>query len=563
MNQQLTSLDTVLAYHERTKHNFQRYAMGPDHIDWDAQPDSFRRYAGAERFELPLVADTLDSAYVDLYRPGAIAPQPMNLNTVAALLELSLGISAWKQYGGSRWALRCNPSSGNLHPTEGYVVLPNLSDIPAGVYHYMSHDHVLEQRGLFDGKGAEIFDATLSSGRFLFGLTSIPWREAWKYGERAFRYCQHDIGHAIAAVRYAAATLGWTVQLLDNWADAEIVTVLGLDRDDDFNRAEREVPEVMLCVNSNSPLTPKFPSPSLFKSREILSMMADVKWAGKANVLDHHHHYEWAVIDTVLEATKFPEKILSAMTAVKWADEADWIAPPLPPLPSISCTSRAADLIRQRRSAQMFDGVTPLSREAFYRLLDSTLPRHNAAPWDVFPYLPRIHLILFVHRVTDLSPGLYVLLRRAGIEENLRAALQHEHFVWLKPEACPEHLQFYQLVSGDAQTIAQQISCHQEIAADSAFSLGMLAEFEESLKNRPWGYRRLFWEAGIIGQVLYLEAEAVGVRGTGIGCYFDDAVHALLGLTGTCYQSMYHFTVGSPLIDKRLQTLPPYAHLDS
>ena len=35
-------------------------------------------------------------------------------------------------------------------------------------------------------------------------LSSIHWREAWKYGERAYRYCQHDAGHAIAATRYAA-----------------------------------------------------------------------------------------------------------------------------------------------------------------------------------------------------------------------------------------------------------------------------------------------------------------------------------------------------------------------
>ena len=41
---------------------------------------------------------------------------------------------------------------------------------------------------------------------FLIGLSSVHWREAWKYGERAFRYCQHDAGHAIGTVRIAAAT---------------------------------------------------------------------------------------------------------------------------------------------------------------------------------------------------------------------------------------------------------------------------------------------------------------------------------------------------------------------
>ncbi len=35
---------------------------------------------------------------------------------------------------------------------------------------------------------------------------------------------------------------------------------------------------------------------------------------------------------------------------------------------------------------------------------------------------------------------------------------------------------------------------------------------------------------GVIGQVLYLEAEAAGARATGIGCFYDDPVHDVLGL---------------------------------
>jgi SagB-type dehydrogenase family enzyme len=531
----------ILSYHERTKHHFDHYASGPAHIDWNAQPDSFRRYRGTKRVELPLTADTLEAAYTELYQPAAIAPLPFNLNHIAALLELSLGLSAWKQYGSHRWALRCNPSSGNLHPTEGYLILPNQTELLAGVYHYLSHDHVLEQRGCFDPKGAEILENVLLDRQLLLGLTSIPWREAWKYGERAFRYCQHDIGHAIAAVRYAAAALGWRVVVLDHWADTDITTMLGLNRDQDFKEAEREVAEVMLCIGPNQ-------KPIQFEQLE--SAMDNVKWIGEANILDSNHHYEWPIIDTALKATLKPN-----------TEEIHWTAPNLPPLSPISGTSRAADIIRQRRSAQMFDGATPLKLDAFYRLLDSTLPRNDAPPWDVFPYPPKIHLLIFVHRVTELSPGLYILRRHNDIDDSLRAACQQEQFVWKKPKSCPEHLSFYQLLSGDAQMAARQISCHQDIAADSAFSLGMLAEFEEHLKNKPWNYRRLFWEAGIIGQILYLEAEAVGVRGTGIGCYFDDAVHSLLGLTDRRYQSLYHFTVGTPLIDKRLQTLPPYAHL--
>src|SRR5204863_8427113 len=120
----------------------------------------------------------------------------------------------------------------------------------------------------------------------------------------------------------------------------------------------------------------------------------------------------------------------------------------------------------------------------------------------------------------------------------------------------------YRLATGDLRALAQRVSCHQEIAADGAFSLGMLAWFERGIRDRgAWWYRRLFWEAGLLGQVLYLEAEACGLRGTGIGCYFDDAFHSTLGLEGNSFQSMYHFTIGGPVEDTRLTTLSGYSHL--
>ena len=115
------------------------------------------------------------------------------------------------------------------------------------------------------------------------------------------------------------------------------------------------------------------------------------------------------------------------------------------------------------------------------------------------------------------------------------------------------------------KTWPRQLSCGQEIASDSAFALGMVAEFDESLETfGPWFYKRLFWETGLIGQVFYLEAEAAGIRATGIGCFFDDPVHRVLGFyPKTKWQSLYHFTIGGPTDDGRLSTLPPYGHLSS
>ncbi|MFH1493356.1 MAG: nitroreductase family protein [Pseudomonadota bacterium] len=188
------------------------------------------------------------------------------------------------------------------------------------------------------------------------------------------------------------------------------------------------------------------------------------------------------------------------------------------------------------------------------------MPRENVPPWDAIAWPPRMHLALFVHRVEGLAPGVYLFLRNGEVEPRMRAELSDE-FLWQRVEGCPAHLSLFRVVAADARNAAKALSCHQGIAADSAFSLGMLAEYESALAHGPWAYRQLFWEAGMLGQVLYLEAEAAGVRGTGIGCFFDDGVHDLLGIKGRWLQSLYHFTVGGALNDTRLQTLPPYAHL--
>jgi hypothetical protein len=107
--------------------------------------------------------------------------------------------------------------------------------------------------------------------------------------------------------------------------------------------------------------------------------------------------------------------------------------------------------------------------------------------------------------------------------------------------------------------VARQTSCDQAIAADGVFAVAMLAEFRDPvLAHGPWFYRRLYWETGLIGQVLYLEAEASGIRGTGIGCFFDDLTHRTFGLDDDRFQVLYHFTMGGPVEDSRLRTLPPY-----
>jgi nitroreductase len=419
-------------------------------------------------------------------------------------------------------------------------MLPALPDLEAGVYHYGSRDHVLEQRCSLASEGSERLARSLPPSCFLAGFTSVHWRESWKYGVRAYRYCQHDIGHAVAALRYAAAALGWSALLLDEPGDDEVSAWLGLNRDADFpvHPLDREHPGPLLLVGPGSlaPVTP---------NHQALDGAA---WTGKANPLSREHVH-WQAID---ETARAAHKGRTEATRV--------IAFDLPPLLA-GAALPAATLIRQRRSCLALDSRTTTDAATLYRILDRLLPRPSIPPWDVLPWAPQIDLALFVHRVRGLKPGLYLFERAAERHEERRQAFS-TRFDWQRIEGCPVHLPLYRLTTGDLRALAQRVSCHQDIAADGAFSLGMLAWHAEGIRRRgAWWYRRLFWEAGVLGQVLYLEAEAAGLRGTGIGCFFDDAVHQALGLTDERWQSLYHFTMGRPVEDRRLRTIAPYAHL--
>jgi hypothetical protein len=219
----------------------------------------------------------------------------------------------------------------------------------------------------------------------------------------------------------------------------------------------------------------------------------------------------------------------------------------------------AAGVILQRRSAQRFDARHVMPLQDFYALLDATLPR-DRAPWDALLSPTRIGLVLFVHRVEGLQPGLYLLPRSTHLAELLNASLD-ARFLRQPVEGAPAHLGLQLLTPAPAAELhraARSLNCHQDIASNACFALGMVAEFDVPLAHDPSAYRDLYREAGLIGQVLYLHAEATGLRGTGIGCYFDDPFHELLGLQGNTLQSLYHFTVGLSLEDTRIETSITY-----
>jgi len=551
-----SAAEVVAAYHERTKHHFHRYAASLGYMDWATQPDPFRRYAGADLVRLPLPKAGRPLPYWQLYASAAVPPMPLSLASVSLFFRYALSLTAWKQSGDTTWPLRANPSSGNLHPTESYALLPALDQIgeTAAVYHYAPREHALERRAALDAKrwnelAGSFSEGSFPAGSFFVGLSSVHWREAWKYGERAFRYCQHDVGHALASLRIAAAALGWRLVLLDSVSDGTLSSLLGLDRDEDFAAAEREEADLLVLIS------PDLPAPLLTESKPLTAHGGGVLWQGKANTLTPEHSVEWPVIDAVAQATRRCESSPIKEDFSGFPSEDELFGTPIR---QGQLTAERA--ILGRRSAVAMDGSTAISRAAFFRMLARLIPtqERRAMPWDAIPWRPRIHIGLFVHRVDGLAPGIYALARDPDKVDILKRVMQAE-FCWQRVPDCPPRLPLYLLKEGDCRTLATTVSCGQAIAGDGAFSLAMIADYMDSLAAYGSGfYRNLFWEAGMVGQLLYLEAEESGIRATGIGCYFDDPVHAAFGIVSREWQSFYHFTVGGPVEDNRLTTLPAY-----
>jgi nitroreductase len=219
----------------------------------------------------------------------------------------------------------------------------------------------------------------------------------------------------------------------------------------------------------------------------------------------------------------------------------------------------ARAIVRRRRSAVDMDARTALSSGAFYGMLRTLVPHLTPAlhPW---PGPACVHPVFFVHRVTGLAPGLAILVRDPAAEPELRAAISLDRAFPRLPGQ-PEDLPLFGIGEGDVGPIARAVSCHQDIAADGAFAVAMLARFAPTLHDEgAAAYRRLHWEAGHVGQLLYLEAEAHDIGATGMGCFFDDAIHELLGLTDRTFQSIYSFTVGGAVHDPRIASLAAYHH---
>ncbi len=464
-------------------------------------PDPFRHYEGVPVLDLPADPPVPETPALEVL-DGALgatttADGPAFLSQ---LLFYSAAISASKRVpsSGYRYALRVNPSSGNLHPTEFHFRTRGLKDWPDGLYHYCPSAHVAEQRA----RGDFGMNSGGRSAPIVFILTSIAWREAWKYRDRAYRYCLHDIGHAWQALAFAARAIGCESFATGHFPDDEVAERCRL-HDDEWP---------MLVVEVRGASVPMRPPDA----------HAETVWyGGHANQLSKET-IRYPSIDGIHTATKISNH--------EWPGIPTAEPPPhgfgdfkLPP-PASSGRS-FGEVARRRRSALDFQGgMQSLSLPQLSAILAvAARPLHADFAGSRF-----IQLYLYVHRVDGLEPGVY----------------RH----W------PEHDELERIGSGDQRVPAAGLSLGQDLAGNACVAFSMIGDLDRAARAyADRGYRYVHFEAGALGHRLYLAAEALGLGATGIGAFYDEEVHRYLRLTRPQGQVVYHFAIGYPVPDPRLE----------
>ncbi len=492
----------LFAYHQATKHTYQSVRANARYLDWHNQPDPFRSYEGASRINLPPEPGFPEIGTFDAIAALAESENEserqekivLDQDWLSRFLWHSMAVSAWKKIPGTgaRYSLRVNPSSGNLHPTETYVALRAFSGLDEGLYHYRADLHAVElrSRGAWTQHLARALETPwVSESRLIVGFTSIFWREAWKYSERAYRYCCHDLGHAMMSALLAARALGLTGGVVAHFSDLRLARSMGLAQSDEAPMAFLVFPPLKSSIESSS--TPVGP------------------FAGIPNELSREE-VPYELLLGMHAATILPDPAgpLPRVSAAKQG-----IAVGNAPVPDAARDAAFGSTARRRRSALDFDARTPpMSRDELEQLLDFAT-RDWRADWrgnfegetsQSESGADLVELYLYVHRVSDCEPGVY-----------------RWHRVNRKLE---------QLHRGNVQRVAAFLSLEQALAGNSCFTVSMIADLSDATRvfgNR--GYRYVFFEAGAIGQKLYVGAEALGWNATGIGAFYDDDVHRYLG----------------------------------
>jgi len=451
-------------------------------LDPSNRPAPFKGYVGLEATPLPTelgesgvrAADALSG------RRRPVTPAPLDAATLARLLFFTAGVtrSSASPVFEERTYFRTAMSAGNLHPVEVYAVCTGVAGVPDGVHHFdpLAVSLTTLRRG-----------AVTPSPGCTIVLTGIPWRTAWKYGERGFRHLYWDAGTMLANLLAMADASALDAGVWTGFVDDDVARLVGIDGVTEFPLAlvsigapdvidvPADVPPLDVDVEPISPHPIAFPLINQAQQAGALADATEVtEW--RAHAVDGSPTR--AQVDPPTDATdEFIEEVILRRGSTRI------MRPETAP----------ASLLHWGMA------VAARPPPADFAAPGTTLLEHNLA----------------VHGIEGVDPGAYRW--RDGDLELVRP--------------------------GQFREITQQLCLNQPLGGDSAYTAFHSADLDvvfEALGAR--GYRVAQLEAGIASGRLSLAAFTLGCGATGL-TFFDEPVRRFFATNSSC---MLVTSVGIP-----------------
>jgi len=165
--------------------------------------------------------------------------KPISLAEISQILWAAYGVTETiDNIPSLRGGLRTTPSAGALYPLEIYLVVGAVTNLPSGIYKYLSSEHKLKKISTGD-KRAALCKAALGQSMIKNAPISLVYsavfeRTTRKYGKRGReRYVCMDLGHSAQNVYLQAYSLGFGTCAVGAFHDNNVKKVIGMPKEEE------------------------------------------------------------------------------------------------------------------------------------------------------------------------------------------------------------------------------------------------------------------------------------------------------------------------------------------
>ncbi len=499
----------TLTYHEATKHSEVSVGAAGHYLDWDNKPAPFKEYENLSSIALPrsFPHPTENSLLAIEGKTGQSETRDNNLEDLAEILFFSGGLTRKVRFGRQSYFMRAASATGALYPIELYVITGRIDGLEAGVYHFNPlHFSLVKLR---DGDYRTVLVEAGSLGSltapFTLALTSLAWRNAWKYEARSYRHWFWDSGVIAANLLAITSSMGHSANLELGFVDAIVDKLLGLEPRKEATIALATIGQgITAKITGNPRAVGNLDAKINPLSREEVDY--PIIWeTNEASQLKSQSEVDsWKKISGPLRKTSSP------------------LGPAYPLQFSIEDRSPPLDKVILLRGSTRRFSHDPISIDQLSAIIQASA---GEIPLDFLDTKGLIDFYFIANAVTGLPAGSYFYDQETKSVEQLRLYKN--------------------------RSMSGYLCLGQQLFSDASLVFFLMTDLESVLKtlgNR--GYRAAQFEAGIRAGRIYLSSYAVGIGASG-STFFDDAVTEFLSPHAKDKSPMIAVGVGVPAYKAR------------